>query len=314
MILILKNKLKALATVTVITLAFLGQQPALACLSCGCGTSGASTDLGALGGASAIFAKDKKFLFQFGNSVRNINGSFNETGVWNTRPVDSQLLTFQNAIGLMYFPTQEISFGVTVPVVSNYLNRATWGSFGSIAPTDSTKASFGLALGDIGAQVTYKFLEIDDLAFAGWLQSEFPTGQINGNPENVSGSGLFKLMGGVFGIKKIGNFEILGNLGYQQPLSKVESNTIGSALLYQLQSNYQLTNDLKMGLGVNGFWGSWSMVGHTMPSTKVKFMVTGQYDLSIYNGIGVGLGYDPHFFGQNSTTDLSFNLVFYQFI
>ncbi len=305
-------------------LIFLGllNNPVYACLSCGCSSSGSSSDLGSLGAASSIFSKGKMFLFQLGSGLRSINGTFNEIGNWNPSPTDSGLYSLQNTLGLMYFPTTEISLGIQLPLVSNFLSKATWGSFGSIAPTDLPNTSIGTGLGDINLQATYKFYDDDSSNFASaiWGKGSIPTGSNNGKPENMTGSGVTSIAAGIFGIKKLGKFEILANIGYQQPLGKSPNNTksfsVGNAFLYQLQGSYQINPDFKAGLGLSGIIGKWLFTNSdtSMTTSKIGFLVNAQYDLTPYNGIGLSIGYDPKFLGTNAMTDNSLNIVFYQFL
>lgn len=291
-------------------------KPAFACLSCGCGTSGSSSDLGSIGGASAIFAKDKKFLLQIGSSYRDINGSFNELGKWYDKPSESMLSSLQSTLGLMYFPVRNFSIGVQLPLMVNFLSKAAYGSFGSIAPTDLNFTS-GASLGDISTQLTYKVYEENNFALIPWFKADLPTGQSVGNPENLSGSGVLRLNGGVLGIKTIDKFEFLLNLGYQHPFGvPVSFNTNfypGNALIGQVNGNYQIFGNLKAGLGISGFAGKLLYSNNSMPTFKIKFTASLQHDLSMYHGIGISAGYEPRFLGANTTTDTNLNIVFYQF-
>jgi hypothetical protein len=297
-------------------------KPVFACLSCGCESSGSSSDLSSLGAGSGIFSKGKSFLVQFGSSLKNINGSFNENGVWNNKPSDSSILSLQNTLGLMYFPTKELSFGLQIPLISNFLSGASWGAFGSISPTDITNTLVGTSIGDLNLQGTYKFYENNefDLASVIWIRTGLPTGAINVNSENMTGNGIFSLSGGAFAIKKLYNFEFLANVGYQLPLAKIAQNTgyfsVGNAFLYQLQTNYQIKPELKVGLGINGILGNWLLTNNeqNMSTGKIRLNLSAQYDLTMFNGIGLNIGYDPQILGKNSMTDSSLNVVFYQYL
>lgn len=298
---------------------FIPLNDAQACLSCGCGTSGALSDMGAMGGLSGIFSKNKSFLFQLGSSFRNINGSFNELGDWNSVPLDSHIFSLQHTASLMYFPDKNLSLGAQLPIVTNVLNQASWGNFGSISPTDIGSRA-ATSLGDISLQATYKAWEINDLALGAWLRTDFPTGRISGPSESLSGSGVLKASGGVFSIKKINKFEILANIGYQQPLALSENYIspfyAGNALLYQVQANYPLNMNLRLGGGVSGYIGNWASQNNKSSgiSTKFKLLLSAQYDVTMYDGIGLGIAYDPRFGGLNSSTDTSLNLVFYHYL
>ena len=292
------------------------EKPSEACLSCGCGSSSSSSDLGANGGASSIFAKDKLFLLQLGSSYRDTNGSFNELGTWNKKPTDSNLSSLQNTFSLMYFPIKNLSLGLQIPVLANFMNKASFGSFGSIAPTDLS-FTYGISLGDISTQVAYKVFEANDFALIPWIKVDLPTGDSSGKPENISGSGVFKLNGGLLGIKTYNKFEFIFNLGYQQPLGiPVNANSNfypGNALMAQFNSNYQFNEKIKAGLGINGFVGKLLYSNSSIPTSKIKLTASGQYDFTMYNGVGISTGYDPQFLGANTTTDINLNLVFYQF-
>lgn len=293
---------------------------AYACLSCGCGSSGVSGDLGALGGTSSIFSKGSKFLVQFGSSYRIIDGSFNESGHWNPMPTGGIVNSFQNSLSLMYMPTQDLSFGIQAPLVTNILSKATWGSFGSIDATDiDTKT--GISLGDLNLQGTYKFLETDNnFALAGWLNIGLPTGNASGQTENLSGSGVFSGSGGVLALKQWNNFETFLNIGYQVPFGNPQNTStafyIGQSLLYQVQGNYKITDNLRLGLGINGYFGKWlfSNNSQSLNISSLKIVPSVQYDFDVYNGIRFAVGYNPKFGGTNSLTDISIYTVLYHFI
>lgn len=298
-------------------------QSVYACLSCGCESSGSSSDLGSLGAASGIFSKGKKFLVQFGSGLRSINGTFNEYGIWNPKPVDSNIYSMQNTLGLMYYPTNELSLGIQLPFISNFLTGASWGSFGSISPTDTTNTLSGSSIGDINLQASYKFYDNNklDLASALWIRSGLPTGIVNSVPESMTGNGIYSISSGAFLIKKLNSFEFLANIGYQLPIAKASQNTgyfsVDNAFLYQLQTNYQITPEFKTGIGINGIIANWLLnkTGNEKINTsKIRLNISGQYDLSFFNGIGLNIGYDPHILGANSMTDTSINIVFYQYI
>lgn len=318
---LLKKSLKSSLICGIVLLSVLNK-PVYACLSCGCESSGSSSDLGSLGAASGIFSKGKKFLVQFGTGLRHINGSFNENGIWNSKPSDSSIYSLQNTLGLMYYPTKELSVGLQMPLISNFLSGASWGTFGSISPTDLSNTLTGSAIGDMSLQGSYKFYDNNEwnLASAVWLRGGLPTGFISGGAESMTGNGIYSLSGGAFLIKKISNFEVLANIGYQVPLAKASQNTgyfsIGNAFLYQFQSNYQVTPEFKTGLGISGIIGNWLLNNNnqTMGTSKIRLNASGQYDLSMFNGIGINIGYDPQILGSNSMTDTSVNLVFYQYL
>ena len=311
----MSKKINKLVLLTpLLTLIF--TQPSFACLSCGCGTSSSSSDLSSVGGASSIFSKDKSFLLQIGSSYKNINGSFNELSLWNKKPVDSDLTSIQNTFSLMYFPIKDFSISIQTPMLMNFFSKATFGTFGSINPTDLDFVQ-GISFGDTSTQLTYKAYESNNFAIVPWLKLDIPTGQSTGKPENISGSGVFKLNSGILSIKTLDKFEFILNLGYQHPLSanSNSNNTFyaGNAFMGQFNVNYQLTDKIKIGLGTNGFIGTWLYGKDSTITSKIKLTSSIQYDLSMFNGIGISSGYDPNFLGMNSSTDANLNLVFYQF-
>lgn len=290
--------------------------PSFACLSCGCGTSGASSDLSSVGGASSIFSKDKSFLLQIGSSYKDINGSFNELGLWNQKPTDSNLSSIQNTFSLMYFPLKDFSVSIQAPLLFNFFSKATYGTFGSINPTDIDYSN-GNSFGDMSTQLTYKAYEMNNFALIPWAKLDIPTGQASGKPENISGSGVFKLNAGLLSIQTLDKFEFILNLGYQHPLNtnSISNNNFysGNAFMGQFNTNYQFTEKVKAGLGFNGFIGTWLYAKDSSITSKIKLTSSIQYEFSMFNGIGISFGYDPSLLGKNSSTDSNLNLVFYQF-
>lgn len=288
-----------------------------ACLSCGCGSSGVSGDLGALGGTSSIFSKGSKFMVQLGTSYRNVTGSFNESGKWSSMPIDGNISSVQSSLGLMYMPIQDLSIGIQAPLNINFLSKASWGSFGSISPTDLSPTS-GISMGDMNVQGTYKFFEHDDLAFAGWLGLSLPTGNAQGNPENLSGSGVVSGSAGILALKQWNNFEVFANLGYQHPFSSpINTNTvfyIGNSLMYQVQGNYKITDNIRIGLGLSGYTGQLLFNSQSMGVGSLRIIPSVQYDFDVYRGIRAAYGYNPGLFSSNSLSDSTFYLVFYNFI
>lgn len=291
-------------------------QKSFACLGCSCGSSSSSSDLGTIGAISGIFSKNKSFLLQFGISYRDITGSFNEISKWNTKPEDSNISSLSNNISLMYFPDKNISIGIQVPIIINFFSNASYGSYGSIIPTDSNFKSSS-SLGDINFQFTYKVYEENNLGFIPWIRLEIPTGQSVGDIENISGSGLFKPSLGIIGIKSFGKFEIIFNIGYQYPLgSPVNSNISfypGEAIMSQINTNYEIIRNIKIGLGLSTFYGKLLYNNNSLSVFKSKILSTLQYEFSMYNGIGLSIGYEPYYYGKNITTENNINLVFYQF-
>ncbi len=314
-------------------LSLISQQNALACLSCGCGGSGSAADLGAIGGAASLFSGGNKWLIQSGGSFRQITGSFNETGRWNPPPADSLLQSYTGVLGVMYFPTVNASIGLQLPVQGNHLSNASWGSFGSINPTDSG-ASFGGGIGDIQVQGSYKFLELEQFALAGWSSLTLPTGAINAeSPTYTTGGGIPGISGGLLALYKpmpSGSFEgepswwdtlngeVFLNLGYAQALGTppVQAGPFfqGQSLLWQLQGNLQFLPGWIAGVGLNGQIGAWTAgQGRSQLASRVKVVPSVQYEFSLTQGIRLAVGVDLPVLGANSLTDTSVYAVYYQF-
>ncbi|MNS06234.1 hypothetical protein D3C72_376550 [compost metagenome] len=299
--------------------AHLACAPALACLSCGCGGSGTSSDLGAVGGAASIFSMGSRWLIQEGVSTRSITGAFNELGTWNPTPVGGSLTSVQSTLGLTYFPMMGASIGLQVPLVANALDGATWGPMGSINPTDTPRA-VGAAIGDLAFQASYKVAEGPSWALAAWGGASAPTGQATGDPALLSGAGVWSGMAGMIGVTQLNGWEFSGNLGYQRPFGQppLTASTfyVGEAWLYQLQSNVAVTDAVRVGLGLNGFLGQ-GRFGPTdlaVPMSKIKVVPSVQYQFGAAEGVRLALGYDPASLGKNSMTDLTLYAIFYQFM
>lgn len=294
--------------------------PASACLSCGCGGSGTSADLGAVGGASSIFSMGHRWLIQEGVSSRAITGTFNELGSWNPTPVGGSLVSMQSTLGLTYFPAEGASLGLQLPLIANALDGASWGPMGSINPTD-TPRSVGAGLGDVAMQGSYKLAEGGQWALAAWGGASLPTGQSTGEAQFLSGAGVVSGLGGLIGVTQLGAWEFSGNLGYQRPLfgrPPLTASTfyVGDAWLYQLQGNYAFNETVRVGLGLNGFAGQgrFGPADIAVPMTKIKLVPSVQYAFGDTEGVRLAFGYDPASLGQNSLTDFSLYAIFYQFV
>lgn len=293
--------------------------PAWACLSCGCGGSGTSSDLGAVGGAAAIFSMGHRWLVQEGVSFRSISGSFNERGTWNPVPVDGSLSSFQSTLGLSYFPTLNTSFGIQLPVVANALDKATWGPLGSINPTDLQRAT-GATVGDVAIQGTAKLYEAPWWAVAGWLGGSAPTGTSTGDPQTLSGAGVYNASGGLVLLAQPGDWELSANLGYQRPLTQptftASTFYIGEAFMYQAQVNRRLNDTFRAGLGLNGYTGQGRFGATDLPfnMAKIKVVPSLQVALTQTEGVRLAAGLDPTVAGANAMTDMTVYAVFYQYV
>lgn len=297
----------------------MGGLPAYACLGCGGSGSGVSADLGAVGGASSLFSMGQRWLVQESVSLRGATGSFNELGTWNPVPVGGSLTTLQASLGVSYFPTMDTALSVQLPFVGNSLDKASWGPWGSITPTDLPRAN-GAALGDAAIQGTHKFYETGDWAFAGWLGANLPTGQASGDPAGLSGTGVVTGQGGLIALTHLGDVELSGNLGYQRPFGNPSAAGAtfftGESWLYQLQGNYRLSDAWRFGLGVNGFWGRGQLAASAVavPISKLKVIPSAQYAWSADQGVRVAAGYDPAALGANAMTDFTVYTIFYQYM
>jgi hypothetical protein len=307
-----------LLLLSVVLWATLGNQ-AQACLSCGCGGSGVSSDLGGGGGTASMFSMGHHWLVQAGTDVRAITGSFNERGNWNPAPVGGSLTAVQSSLGFNYFPDLDSSVTLQVPVVANRLAGATWGPLGSISPTD-TAASSGLNVGDLALQGTRKLYEAGNFALSAWGGLTLPTGNVTGAPAGFSGSGIWSGQAGVVGLTQLGDWEFVGNLGYEQPFGTPALTTtdfyVGQAVLYQVAVNYSINPSLRAGLGFNGYNGLGRFGANSVPIPMAKFALVPsvQYAWSQDQGTRIAVGVDPSVGGSNALTGLSATVVFYQYL
>lgn len=291
-------------------------QPAQACLSCGCGGSGSAADLG--NAAASLFAKDRQWLLQTGASLRSFSGSFNERGTWNPAPQDSQLLALNGIVSATYFPSLYSSLGVQVPLQGTALRGATWGPLGSIAPTDLGWQTGG-GIGDIQLQGSYTFFSSLHWATAAWGNLTLPTGRAQGDPQALTGAGIWSGSAGVLGVfKPLETVELFVNLGYSLPFNTPDPATspffLGQALLWQAQGNWQFADRWRVGLGLTGHVGSWSGTRPAQLSSRIKITPSLQFEIDMYSGIRLGAGFDPPVWGSNNLTDNSLSLVYYQYL
>jgi hypothetical protein len=286
-------------------------RPAQACLSCGCGGSGSAADLG--NAAASLFAKDRQWLLQSGLSIRNFSGSFNERGTWNPAPQDSQITTVSGIISATYFPSLYSSVGLQVPVQATALRGATWGPLGSIAPTD-LGLQVGGGLGDIQLQGSYTFLSNLSWATAAWGNLTLPTGQAQGDPQGLTGAGVFSGSAGILTVfKPMETVELFLNVGYSLPFGAPDPTQtpffLGQALLWQLQGNWQFADRWRVGLGLAGHVGAWNGMGPNQLSSRLKITPS-----DMYSGVRLGVGIDPPMWGSNNLTDNGLSLVYYQYL
>jgi hypothetical protein len=296
--------------------------PAMACLSCGCGGSGSSADMGSITGTAGIFAQGRKMLLQQGVSFRQVTGSFNELGTWSPTPVGGSLQTLQGSLGVHLFPTPELGVGIQLPIAANALNKAAWGPYGSIMPTD-VGPSVGGFLGDLSVQASYKLAEFDpgenaSIALASWGGLTMPTGLASGDPAGLTGNGLWAGQLGLTALGQWQDWEAIVNVGGQLPFgatNQAAPYAVGPGLVYQLQGNYRIADAWRLGLTLNGFLGQSIANGGPPPwAAKLKIMpsVTWQYWRN--QGVRAALGIDPMVAGRNSMTDATLFLVFFQYL
>jgi hypothetical protein len=296
--------------------------PAMACLSCGCGGSGSSADMGAITGTAGIFSQGRKMLLQQGVSLRQVTGSFNELGTWSPTPVGGSLQTLQGTLGITWFPTPDVGVGLQLPGAANALNKASWGPYGSILPTD-TGPAYGGFFGDVSLQASYKLLELEfsefsGLALAGWGGLTLPTGLATGDPASLTGNGLWAGQLGLTALGQWDNWEGIVSLGGQLPLGATgpaAPYAVGPGLTYQLQGHYRLGDAWRVGLTLNGFVGQTVSLGGPPPwATKLKVMPSVAWQWNASQGARAALGIDPALIGRNSMTDATLFLIFYQYL
>jgi hypothetical protein len=296
--------------------------PAAACLSCGCGGSGASAEMGAITSTAGIFAQGRKILLQQGISLRSVTGSFNELGMWTGTPVGGSLQTLQGSLGVNVFPTPELGIGIQIPAAANALNKASWGPYGSIMPTDVGPA-IGGALGDLSLQASYKLVEFDlgatsGLALATWGGLTLPTGLASGDPATLTGSGLWAGQLGLTALGQWDDWEGIVNVGGQLPLGSIGQAVpfaVGPGLLYQVQGNYRLNETWRFGMSLIGFAGQAAATSGPSPwATKLKLIPSVTWQWSANHGVRTALGLDPTVAGRNSMTDATLFLVFFQYL
>ncbi|MFN8672679.1 MAG: hypothetical protein U0457_11455 [Candidatus Sericytochromatia bacterium] len=288
---------------------------AFSCLSCGCTGSSSISDMDSISNNVGTFSRGNDFLFQFGTSFRDINGSFNERGTWFEKPSNSRIQSLSNNLKLTYFPNYTWTFSVQTSIVSNFLEKASWGDFGSISPTDENLL-LGTALGDFSIQTTYKLGELGNFSFNPWLNLTFPTGNAEGKSEYISGNGTYSTSLGFLVLSKFDKFEFINNISYQIPIYKKNTNltySLNNSFFIQSAMNYDIFYNLKASFGIyftSGFWGN----DNKNPVFNLKVSPSIQYNLDNEKGFKLSFIYAPSFFGKNSLTDTSINLGYFNFI
>lgn len=306
----------SLTLITTLIFSILSTQNAFSCLSCGCTGASSVSDMDAVGSNVGVFSRDNRFLVQLGSSFRDINGSFNENAKWYVKPNDSKLQTISNTLRVNYFTNFELNFSLQLSTVTNILDKASWGDFGSISPTDKSLL-VGTSLGDISLQTSYKIFEGTNFSLTPWVNLSMPTGKAIGKPEELAGSGFYSTSIGLLVLSRYEKFEFINSLGYQIPLTqKTESSTysLGQSVFYQLACNYDFLPNLKGGMSFYVTKGFWGVDNNTNPVFNIKLSPSVQYSLDYSKGLKLSLVYAPNLYGVNTLTDNSLSLVYYNFI
>lgn len=292
--------------------------PALACLSCSCGGTSASADVGMASGAGSMFAMGNKWLVQTAGAARTITGSFNDRGSWFGVPTDGSLYSVQTTVGLSYFPNPDSSIGIQLPLVVNSLDKATWGPFGSVMPTDLERSTRG-AFGDVVLQGSYKVLEWQNTALLGWGGLIVPTGNAAGDPAALSGGGTFSGVAGLNGMAVFDEWEVMAAMGYQRPLGAPAAGAVfnmGDTWMYRVSGSYAVGNKWRLGLGLGGFLGNgrFGTEGAPVPTSKLSVLPSVQYSLNFTSGVRLGMSIDPNLMGSNAMTDAGIQLVYFRYL
>lgn len=292
------------------------QQKAFSCLSCSSTGAASVSDMDSLGSGLGVFSRENRFLIQLGTSFRDITGSFNETGKWYQKPSNSSIQSLTNNLRLNYFATSDLSFSLQLATISNMLDKASWGDFGSIAPTDNASL-IGTSFGDMSLQTGYKVFDGMSFSLTPWININFPTGKAFGKPQEISGSGFYSTSLGLLVLSRYEKFEFVNSLSYQIPLNqKTETSTysIGQSFFYQFSCNYDFLYNLKAGTSFYFTKGFWSTDNNANPVFNVKIAPSVQYSLDLEKGLKLSMVYSPNIYGTNTLTDNSLSLVYYNFI
>ncbi|MEB3327783.1 MAG: hypothetical protein VKQ33_00975 [Candidatus Sericytochromatia bacterium] len=294
--------------------------PADACLSCSCGGSGASADLGAAGGAASFFSMGARWLVQQGVSLRTVTGSFNERGAVSPVPVDGSLLTAQGTLALTHFPAPGVGLGLQLPVLGHRLERASWGMFGSVEATDAA-ARLGGGLGDPVVQGSVQLAEWGGAGLAAWGSASLPLGRASGEAEGLTGLGFGTGALGLVALSQWEGWELTLSGGHQRPWGQTPAANpfaLGPTWLYQAHLGRQLGDAWRLGLGVNGWVGAWvppAGAGAGQETAKPKLVASAQWAHSPLAGLRLALGADPEGLGaRNAMRDVTLYVIGYQYM
>ncbi len=315
-----------LLAATALTLGALAS-PALAC-NCSCALPGSGAEISSVSGSSTLFAAQGQFLYQTIVSFRDVTGSFNERSVWTPKPQDSSLNTLQANLGLTYYPGNDWSLGMLVPVAMNSLNGAQWAAQGAVLPIDDaesgSRSQAGGGVGDISLQASYVAFRSTDLwpSLAVWGGMILPAGNTSGEAASITGSGVVSAQLGLSALKSLGPVELSGSVGVQQPLTTPGAGAatafyVGQSLLGQLQANWEVHPDWRLGLGASTFWGkaSASDVSPTAAQLgKLKLSPSVEWRFTHGQGLRLAYGGDPGGPWVNAMTDQNVILAYYRFL
>lgn len=300
--------------------------PALAA-DCCVTMSSSSTEFTSLSGSTLQAETPGKFLVQTGLNLRDVTGGFNERSAWTPKPKGSSLTSLQGSLGLTYFPTEGWSLGLHVPMSANRLNHAQWGALGSIIPLDTANGAESLSgggLGDMQLQASSIAYRGDEFwpSLAVWGGLIMPSGTSAGNPENVTGSGVWSGQLGLSLLKAMGPWEVTASLGYQRPLTRPADGTtnpfyIGQVATAQVQTAVELVPGWRLGLGASGYYGTLASADPATADSllgKLKLMPSVEWRFAAQQGVRAAYGADPAAGPQiNAMTDQTLFLVYYRY-
>ena len=289
--------------------------------------SSSSSEFTTLSGSNLQFMTPGKFLIQTGLTLRDVTGSFNERGAWTPKPQGSAITSLQGSLGLSYFPTDGLSFGLQVPMAANRLHHAQWCALGSVIPLDPTSGSGSLSgsgLGDMLLQASSVAYWGDEFwpSLAVWGGLLMPSGNSAGSPETFTGSGVWSGQLGLSMLKTLGPVELTATLGYQRPMSRPAANAaspffIGQVATAQAQAAVEVRPGWRLGLGATGYYGTLASSDPQTPESmlgKLKLMPSIEWRFVADQGLRLAYGADPGTGPQiNAMTDQTLFLVYYRY-
>lgn len=312
----------------VATLVALGAltRPALAC-NCSCALPGSGSEISSVSGTATLFAAQGRFLYQTVLSVRDVTGSFNELSDWTPKPEGSSLNTFQANLGLTYYPGNDWSLGLLVPLAANTLNGAQWAAQGAVIPFDEMEGTVssqsGAGLGDISLQASYVAYRGEDLpSLAFWGGLILPSGNATGEAASFTGSGVVSAQLGLSALKDLGPFELSASVGLQRPLTEPASGVsrafyVGQSFLGQLQANWELHPAWRLGMGASAFYGEVAATDASPTAAKLgklKLSPSVEWRFMPDQGLRLAYGGDPAGPWVNAMTDRTVVLAYYRFM